>query len=221
VIVMGAKEMVERIKDEASEERERIISEAKENANKKVEEARAELERQKKLFVDAEERKGAEEKDRIIRAARQNARKLRWTAEEEMIEKALEAALGRMKGVKSEGFKGTSYPEILAGLIKESALSIATGSSAGEDVEVLLSEEDAAASYVDPAMLTNVTTEISHDSGVEVQLSLSDERVNSAGGVIVRRKDGKIEVNNTFEQRMTRLSTSLREEIVKTLFTGK
>jgi V/A-type H+-transporting ATPase subunit E len=218
---MGAREMVERIKDEASEEREQIISEAKGNANKKIEEAKAELELQKKHFDEAAERKGVEEKERIIRAARQNARKFRWTAEEAMIDKALDAALKRIKDVKSEGFKGTSYPYILAGLIKESALSIAAGSSAGEDVEVLLSEEDASASYVDQAMRTNLTNEISHESGVNVQLSLSDERIKSAGGVIVRRKDGTIEVNNTFEQRMVRLSTSLREDIVKTLFTRK
>ena len=220
-MVMGAEEMVERIKDEASEEREQIISEARDNANKKIEEAKAEIERQKKQFVEAEERKGVAEKERIIRAARQNARKLKWTAEEAMIDKALEAALGRIRGIKSDSFKGTSYPDILAGLIKESALSIATGSSAGEDMEVLLSEEDAAASYVDQALLTTLATEISHDRGVNVQLSLSDEQIKSAGGVIVRRKDGAIEVNNTFEQRMVRLSTRLREEIVKTLFTGK
>jgi V/A-type H+-transporting ATPase subunit E len=138
-----------------------------------------------------------------------------------MIAKTLAAALERIEGVKSSGFKDSSYPEILAGLIKESALSIAAGSSAGADVEVLLSEEDATASYVDQAMLTQLADEISSEKGATVQLSLADERIKSAGGVIVRRKDGTIEVNNTFEQRMARLSTNLREEIVKTLFTGK
>jgi len=54
---------------------------------------------------------------------------------------------------------------------------------------------------------------------VNVRLSPSGERIKSAGGVIVRGKDGKIEVNNTFEQRMARFSTGLREDIVKTLFT--
>ena len=97
---MGAKEMVERIKDEASEEREQIIREARDNANKKIEDAKAEIERQKQQFAEAEERKGVEEKERIIRAARQNARKLRWTAEEAMIDKALEAALERIKSLK-------------------------------------------------------------------------------------------------------------------------
>jgi V/A-type H+-transporting ATPase subunit E len=218
---MGAKEMVAEIKEAANEEGARILEEAKANADQKLEASKAELEAQKQQFIAAEERKGVEEKERIVRAARQDARKLRWTAEEEMIAKTLAAALERIEGVKSGGFKDSSYPEILAGLIKESALSIAAGSSAGADVEVLLSEEDATASYVDQAMLTQLADEISSEKGATVQLSLADERIKSAGGVIVRRKDGTIEVNNTFEQRMARLSTNLREEIVKTLFTGK
>ncbi len=217
---MGAREIVDKIRGEANEESEKIIREAKDKAKKQLEAAKKEIEEEKKRFVEAEERKGIEEKERIIRAARQKARKLRWTVEEEMIGKALEAARKRIKDVKSEGFKGNSYPNFLAGLIKDSTISIAAGSSAGVEVEVILSEEDAAASYIDQAMLKNLTDEISNDSGVNVRLSLSDERMKSAGGVIVRRKDGEIEVNNTIEQRMARLSTGLREDIMKTLFTG-
>ncbi|MHC1610619.1 MAG: V-type ATP synthase subunit E [Candidatus Methanospirareceae archaeon] len=220
---MGVAEMVEKIKSEAKEESEKIIHEAKENAKKELEEAMKEIEAEKKRFLEAEERRGIEEKERIVRAARQKARKLRWMAEEEMIEKTLDETLKRIKSVKSEGFKGNSYPKILKDLIKDSAISIAAGSSGGVgmEVEVILSEEDAAASYIDQAMLRDLTDEINNDSGVNLQLSLSDERTKSAGGVVVRRKDGGIEVNNTFEERMARLSTSLREEIMKTLFPGR
>ncbi len=218
---MGAREMVEKIKDEAHEEREKLISEARDEGNKKLEEAKKEIEVQKKRFTEAEERKGIEEKERIVRAARQNARKLKWTAEEGMIEKALAEALTRIKEIKRNGFKGNSYAHILAGLIQDSTLSITSGSSAGEDVEVLLSEEDADAAYIDQSMLKKLADDINQDRGAKVQLSLSDETIKSTGGVIVRRKDGTIEVNNTFEQRMTRFSTSLREEIVKALFTER
>lgn len=218
---MGAREMVEKIKDEAHEEREKLISEARDEADKKLEEAKKEIEVQKKRFTEAEERKGIEEKERIVRAARQNARKLKWTAEEGMIEKALAEALTRIKEIKRNGFKGNSYAHILAGLIHDSTLSIISGSSAGEDVEVLLSEEDVDAAYIDQTMLKKLADEINQDRGAKVQLSLSNETIKSAGGVIVRKKDGTIEVNNTFEQRMARFSTSLREEIVKALFTER
>ena len=212
---MGATEIVEKIKNEANAECGEILSEAKENAKKKLEVAREEVELQKKNFVEAEERKGVEEKERVVRATRLNARKLGWDTEEEMIGKALDEAMKRLKEIKTESFKGSSYSNILAGLIKDAALSMVEGSSASSELEVILSEEDA--SYVDKSLLKELSDEISAGS-VNVRLSLSGERIKSAGGVIVRRKDGKIEVNNTFEQRMIRFSTSLKEDVIKVLF---
>jgi V/A-type H+-transporting ATPase subunit E len=215
---LGAREIVERIKEEAVSEREKIISVAKKKADELIKEATAQVELQKKRVIEAEERKGIEELERIIRAARLNARKLRWAAEEEMIAKALGEAMKRIKEVKKSGFRGNSYSDILAGLIRDATRSLTAGSSTssgGIDLEVMLSEEDAP--FVTPDMLKNIADEISAE-GVNIHLSLSDERIKSAGGVIVRSKDGKVEVNNAFEQRLARFSTNLREDIVKTLF---
>jgi len=219
MVHMGTNEIVEKIRSEAQAEYERIINEANENAKKKLEEVRKELELQKKRFIEADERKGVEEKERMIRAARQHARKLKWMVEEEMSEKAFEAAMKRIKEVKRAGFKGKSYQNILAGLIMDGTRSIAAEGSEAAELEVLLSEEDVA--YLNHSLLKEIANKISQDNGVKLQLSLSDERVKSAGGVIVRRKDGKIEVNHTFEQRMARFSTGLRENIVKTLFSRR
>jgi len=225
---MGATEIVEKIKKEAVSEEARIISEAKEKAKLKLEEAKAQIEVQKKNFIAAEERKGVEERERMVRAARLNARKLKWQSEEGLIAKVLEESMKRITEVKKEGFKGSSYSNILAGLIKDAAMSIIAGSGGtststsrgGGELNVILSDEDADASFVTPDMLNKIADEISASigaGGVDVHLSLSDDRIRSAGGVIVRGKDEKIEVNNTFEQRMARFSTSLREEIVKNM----
>ncbi len=217
---MGAAEIVEKMKNEANAECGEILSEAKENAKKKIEDAREEVELQKKNFAEAEERKGVEELARVVRATRLNARKLGWDTEEEMIGSALDGAMKRLKEIKTEGFKGNSYSNILAGLIKDAALSMVDGSSASSELEVILSDEDA--SYVDKSLLNELSDGISAGS-VNVRLSLSGEgeRIKSAGGVIVRRKDGRIEVNNTSEQRMRRFSTSLKEDVVKVLFKDK
>ena len=229
MIQLGATEIVEKIKEEAASEEAQIISEAKEKAKLKLEEAKAQIEVQRKNFIAAEERKGIEERERMVRAARLNARKLKWQSEEGLIAKVLEESMKQITEVKKEGFKGNSYSNILAGLIKDAAMSIIAGSggiststSSDSELNVILSDEDADASFVTPDMLNTIANEISTGAGgVEVHLSLSDDRIRSAGGVIVRGKDEKIEVNNTFEQRMARLSTSLREEIVKNLFKGR
>lgn len=229
MIQLGATEIVEKIKEEAVSEEAQIISEAKEKAKLKLKEAKAQIEVQKKNFIDAEERKGVEERERMVRAARLNARKLKWQSEEGLIAKVLEESMKRITEVKKEGFKGNSYSNILAGLIKDAAMSIIAGSggtstsiSRDSELNVILSDEDADASFVTPDMLNKIADEISAGAGgVDVHLSLSDDRIRSTGGVIVRGKDEKIEVNNTFEQRMARFSTSLREEIVKNLFKGR
>lgn len=213
---MGTKEIRKKIKDEANVEREKILSEAKEKAEAMIREAREETEVQNRSFIDAEEEKGVEEKERIIRAARLNARKLRWDAEEEMIEKVLEGAMKRIEEVKKEGFNGNSYSNILSGLMKEASISIIAGESADTELEVKLSEEDAA--FVKSGMLKKISDEINKDMGVNVNLSVSGERIKSVGGVTISVNDGKIEVNNTFEQRMVRFSTGLKEDIINVLF---
>jgi len=225
VIQLGATEIVEKIKEEAVSEEQRIISEAKEKAKLKLEEAKAQIEVQKRKFIDAEERKGVEERERMVRAARLNARKLKWQSEEGLIAKVLEESMKQIAEVKKEGFKGNSYSNILTGLIKDAAMSIIAGSggtnisiSRDSELNVILSDEDADASFVTPDMLNKIADEIRAGAwGVDVRLSLSSDRIRSAGGVIVRGKDEKIEVNNTFEQRMARFYTSLREEIVKNM----
>lgn len=218
---MGVEEIVERINSEVNAEKETVLSEAKGKAEVKIKEAKEEIEFRKQQFVDAEEWKGHENKERIVRAARLRAKKLRWDAEEGLIGKALAEAMNRIPAVKSEGFKGEAYSNLLAGLIQDAALSIiAGGGVVNSELEVVVSAEDAAAEYVNPAMLKALSDEISK-GGVKIGLSLADERPKTAGGVIVRKKDGTIIVNNTLEQRMKRFSTSLREDIVKALFKGR
>jgi len=208
---VGASEIVERIKAEAREEQERILREARAQVENRIKNAKADIEERKKRFIETERRKAAENKDRIIRAKRLDAKKFRWDIEEKAIKRALEEALKRVQHVKKEGFRGKSYPSILAGLIKDAALSITAGSErSSSELEVVLSAEDA--QFVTEDMLK----EVSGEAGGEVRLS--EERIKTAGGVIVRRSDGKIEVNNTFEERMKRFYPELREDIVKVLF---
>ncbi len=219
MIRLGVNEIEGRIKDETNAECDKIVREAEAKASELISEAREEIEDRKKDFIVAEEARGLEEKERMVRAARLNARKLKWNAEEEMTKKALEETMQRIKKVKEEGFKGVSYSDIMAGLIKDASINLIAGGGTDNELEAVICEEDV--SYIDKSILKKVSTELSHDITVPVKLSLSRERIKSAGGVIVRGKEGKIEVNNTFEQRMTRYSASIREDIMKTLFTEK
>ncbi|UYZ40630.1 MAG: V-type ATP synthase subunit E family protein [Candidatus Methanospirare jalkutatii] len=233
---MGVGEILERIKEEASAERERILREAEERAKEILEEAKTSLEKRRLAVKMREEKRGEEEKMRIIRSARLEARRIKWSAEQEITNEVFENAKKRIKKVKEEGFKGKSYEEILAGLVKEAAISISSPLTAGEtatgetaenaakegkseeseELEVLVSEEDA--NFVSQSLLDKISAEISKEEGIKIHLSLSPERIKASGGVIVRRKDGKVEVNNTFEKRMERFMPILRENVARILW---
>ncbi|MCW7074429.1 MAG: V-type ATP synthase subunit E family protein [Candidatus Methanospirare jalkutatii] len=233
---MGVGEILERIKEEASAERERILRDAEERAKEILEEAKTSLEKRRLAVKMREEKRGEEEKMRIIRSARLEARRIKWSAEQEITNEVFENAKKRIKKVKEEGFKGKSYEEILAGLVKEAAISISSPLTAGEtatgetaenavkegkseesgELEVLVSEEDA--NFVSQSLLDKISAEISKEEGIKIHLSLSTERIKASGGVIVRRKDGKVEVNNTFEKRMERFMPILRENVARILW---
>jgi len=239
VVFLGVGEILERIKEEASAERERILREAEERAKEILEEAKTSLEKRRLAVKMREEKRGEEEKMRIIRSARLEARRIKWSAEQEITNEVFENAKKRIKKVKGEGFKGKSYREILAGLVKEAAISISSPLTAGEtatgepaenavkereseeseeseELEVLVSEEDA--NFVSQSLLDKISAEISKEEGIKIHLSLSTERIKASGGVIVRRKDGKVEVNNTFEKRMERFMPILRENVARILW---
>jgi len=204
---MGAAEIVNRIREEGEKERERILNEAKERAKKIIEDAKAEAERSKKRAMEEEERRAETEKRRIIQTARLEARRKKWIAQEEMIKEVMNKAVEKIKEVKEKGFGEYKYDEILRNLIKVSAMS-----AGGGDLEVILSEEDAR--FISKKDLD----EISKDLGAS--LTLSEERVKSIGGVIVRTKDGRIAVNNTFEKRLERLSDAIRDKVAAIMFKG-
>ena len=214
---MGASEIVERIKEDAREERARILREARAEVEERIKNAKADIEERKKRFIESERQKAADNKERIIRAKRLDAKKFRWDVEERVIKRAFDEALERIRHVKEEGFRGNSYSSILAGLIKDAAMSITAGSerssSSSSELEVALSNEDA--QFVTEEMLKNISAEVGCD------VRLSSERIKTVGGVIVRRSDGRIEVNNTFEERMKRLYPGLREDVVRVLFRAR
>ena len=65
---VGASEIVERIKEDAREERARILKEARAEVEERIKNAKADIEERKKRFIESERQKAADNKERIIRA---------------------------------------------------------------------------------------------------------------------------------------------------------
>lgn len=101
------------------------------------------------------------------------------------------------------------YVTILEKLISEAGVILG-----GKELEVLLNKQDSAL----PLKLDDIAKEIGKKTGVETKLKLSKEKTEVIGGAIVRTDDGRIIMDNTFNDIIRRKEKELRSEIAKILF---
>ena len=101
------------------------------------------------------------------------------------------------------------YLPILERLITEAGVT-----SGGKELEVLLNAQDSAL----PLKLENLAKKISEKTGFKTKLRLSEEKIKVIGGAVVRTADGKVIMDNTFDDVLRRREKELRSEIAKILF---
>ena len=101
------------------------------------------------------------------------------------------------------------YLPILEKLITDAGVILG-----GKELEVLLNTHDSAL----PLRVDALTKEIGQKTGFKTKLKLSKETPQVIGGAIVRTVDGKIIMDNTFDDILRRREKELRSEIAKILF---
>ena len=101
------------------------------------------------------------------------------------------------------------YRPILEKLITEAGVILG-----GKELEVSLNEQDSTL----PLKLDDIAKEISEKTGFKTKLGLSKEKPKVIGGAIVRTANGKIIMDNTFDDILRRREKDLRSEIAKILF---
>jgi V/A-type H+/Na+-transporting ATPase subunit E len=84
----------------------------------------------------------------------------------------------------------------------------------GGELIVLLKKEDVAKIK---DSITSIEKSVTEETGVNTTLEMG-ENINTIGGVVIKTKNGDIEVNNTIESRMLRFKKSLRSEVAAILF---
>ena len=196
----SAAKIIERIKEDADKEAAAILEEAKKEAAAILEEAKRKAEQRRSDIIVRGEKEAELLRQRIVANAKLKARKSGLDAKEELISAVFKEAEKELGKVASTD----KYMDILRELIREGVASV------GEDAEVVGRKED------EKLLKGGLLEDLSKELGVKI--TLSPEKIESIGGVIVRSKSGKVEVNNTFETRMQRMQDTLRSEIAKILF---
>ena len=207
-VLKPASSLAQKIVEDAKAEADRIVREAKDFRKSLI--ARRERE--------GRDRGGAEAKQ-IIESAKADAQRIRrsklssakvrsnWMmlmAKEEIIKKTMSLVVEELKKYVASD----EYPAYLSKTIEE--LCVALGA---EEVEVLLNEDDLKRG-VD---VSSISKNVSDRLGKPVRIVVKGERISDIGGVIVRTADGRVAINNTFEEIIARREREIRLAIAQEL----
>lgn len=201
--------ITEMILEEAKKTAEHIIQEAQKSAEET-------LEKQRQLGVQKANEsaqlvfKKAESEVEInkLRSMANAKIKANWvilSKKETWIDSVLNEAKNKLKILT----QSKKYLPILEKLITEASIMLG-----GKELEVLLNEQDSAL----PLKLDDIAKEISEKTGSKTKLRLSEEKLKVIGGAIVRMANGKVIMDNTFDDILRRREKDLRSEIAKILF---
>jgi len=219
----------EYIELQAKEQKEidRILADAAAQAEAAADKFRTQAEAEDRDLLAKSERTAAEREERLVSAAQMEARKTLLTAKQEMVERAYQRALEKLRSLPQE-----QYVELLAALL-------ARASSTGRE-EVVFSTEDregagkAAVARANELLAKEAAPELPLGDGVvanllnkvaagvsafaqgTAMLAVSEETRDISGGFIL--KDGRIEVNCTFDALVRAEREQTAGEVAKLLF---
>lgn len=196
----AAAKIIGKIEEDADKEAKGVLGEARGKAEEIIKEAQTKAREEEEEIIQKGRREAELVKQRIIADAKLRARKQKLDLKEAAIEAAFSEAERELQKLPPT----SKYPFILLRIIKEAVASI------GTDIEILASKADR------KLLNQNSLKTLSNELGVNV--ALAPQTIETYGGAVVRTKDGKIEVDNTFETRMSRMRDSLRSEVAKILF---
>jgi len=192
-----AKEILE----DAEREAENLLRRAESQAEKILEEAEKKAEERYKAILKEGKSKIKIEEQQASTLFEIEVKNKLLRAKEELVEEAFEMVLERLR----EYVLTEEYHECLLGLIAEASRKINS-----ERLIIEFNERDR------QRVTERDLLELSRKIGVE--FIRSKRMVDCIGGVIVKSLDGKITVDNTFENRLKTLKESLRVKIAKILF---
>ncbi len=199
--IAGIIEMIEKKTDERVNS---IIKRAEDYKAKKIEAAQEEAKRIHSR-AEAEARREAE---MILKRNEANA-KLKakqqvLQTKNELIEAALKDAYDQ--ALKTVGQK--KFEPILRELIIDAGAALAS-----PELEIVIPEGQELSFD-----LAAIAKEIEKRTKQKTKVRLAEDRVKSAGGAIVRTKDGRMWVDDTIEARYERLERHMRDKVASILF---
>jgi len=201
--------ITEMILEEAKKSAEHIIQEAQKSAEETLEKQRQlgvqRASESAQLLLKKAESEIELNKLRNMANAKIKANWVILSKKENWIDKVLNEAKNKLKSLT----QSKEYISILEKLIIEAGIILGR-----KELEVLLNEQDSTL----PLKLDDLAKEVSEKTGFKTKLRLSEEKPKVIGGAVVRTVNGKVIMDNTFDDILRRREKDLRFEIAKILF---
>jgi len=200
--------ILDRILNDAREERKAIIKEAKKSAEMLIEKqrklARHSAEKEVYSLLKRAENAVAVIKGKVTTDIKRQAGWLVLSEKERLVTSVLSEVKNRLVNLQ----KSEEYLPVLERLIVDAGIVLDGGT-----LEVVLNENDSSL----PLKLNRLEEKIADGTGVKTRLKISKQQTKAVG-VIVKTVDGKIFVDNTFEAILSRRERELRLKIARILF---
>jgi vacuolar-type H+-ATPase subunit E/Vma4 len=201
--------ITELILQEAKKSAEHIIQEAQKSAEETLEKQRQlgvqRANETARLLLKKAEREAELNKLKSVANAKIKANWVILSKKETWIDNVLNEAKNELKILTQT----KKYRPILEKLIIEAGIILG-----GKELEVSMNKQDSTL----PLKLDNIAKEISEKTGFKTKLRLSEGKLKVIGGAIVRTANGKVIMDNTFDDILQRREKDLRFEIAKILF---
>ena len=205
----SARVITEMILEEAQKSAEHIVQEAQKSAEETLEKQRQlgvqRANESARLLLKKAESEAKLNKLNSMANAKIKANWVILSKKESWIDNVLNEAKNKLKILT----QSKKYLPILEKLIIEAGIMLG-----GKELEVLLNKQDSAL----PLKLDDLAKKISERTGCKTKLRLSEEKPKVIGGAIVRTANGKVIMDNTFDDILRRREKDLRSEIAKILF---
>lgn len=194
-IVADAERQAQRLERQAQREADRIREEAREKAEKEADRTRRR----------AEER-AEQERARAEALIGQEVAATRRRARQQILEEVRDRALQKLRELADDD----RYEDVLVQLAVR-----AVDAMEGDRFELLLRDEDKEGLGDDlPGRVAQAAEE---QLDREVEIALSDESLDGSGGLLVRDESARQVADQTFEGRMERLWSPIRQELIDRL----
>jgi len=189
--------------NESQDKAEWIIKSAQEMSNKYIDEATLKASENAEKIIAQGKYTGEKEKQKILSTAEMEVKRMVLNCRESLIDEAF--ALAREK---FETFKKTKeYKDIL-----QRHIIVSIEELEGNSFTIVVSKHD---SFSLSDSVVNRIKKETEKKGLKLELQEVDKDI---GGVIVRERDGKVSIDNTFDSMLNRIKNEIRAKVSEILF---